>query len=70
MNSEEENQIDELASDLGDLKTTVEELEIDRPAKVDAENLISIKAGLDQAIDATKELEDQQEEAGSAEPKE
>ena len=66
----EEDDVDEinrLTSDLEDLKTTVEELQIDPPANVDPEDLEAMKGALQQASDATDRIEDQQEEDTSPE---
>ena len=60
--SDDVDKINDLTSDLEDLKTTVEELQVDPPANVDAESLQAVKAALQQASDATDEIEDQQEE--------
>ena len=57
------DKINDLTSDLEDLKTTVEELQVDPPANVDAESLQAVKAALQQATDATDAIEDQQEES-------
>jgi hypothetical protein len=70
MEHTEEDDVDEinrLTSDLEDLKTTVEELQIDPPANVDPEDLEAMKGALQQASDATDRIEDQQEEDTSPE---
>ena len=61
--SDDVDRINDLTSDLEDLKTTVEELQVDPPANVDAESLQAVKAALQQATDATDAIEDQQEES-------
>ena len=60
--NDDEDKINDLTSDLEDLKTTVEELQVDPPTNVDAESLQAVKAALQQASDATDEIEDQQDE--------
>ena len=55
------DKINDLTSDLEDLKTTVEELQVDPPPNVNAESLQAVKAALQQATDATDAIEDQQE---------
>jgi hypothetical protein len=62
---DDEDTINNLTSDLEDLKTTVEELQINPPTNVDAESLQAVKAALQQASDATDEIEDQQEEGAT-----
>ena len=65
-----EDTINELADDLEDLKTTVEELHADPPADVDPDTLQRVQGALQDARDATAELEDQLEEGGTPVPKE
>ena len=60
------DKINDLTSDLEDLKTTVEELQVEPPANVKAESLQAVKAALQQATDATDEIEDQQEESATS----
>lgn len=60
------DKINDLTSDLEDLKTSVEELQVDPPANVDAESLQAVKAALQQATDATDAIEDQQKESATA----
>jgi hypothetical protein len=62
MGTEAEKKLDELASDLDDLKTTVEELQVDPPSHVASEDLDPIADALEQATDATDELDEQAEE--------
>ena len=62
---DDEDKINNLTSDLEDLKTTVEELQVDPATNVDAESLQAVKAALQQASDATDEIEDQQEESAT-----
>ena len=68
--SDNDDKLHELASSMEDLKTTVEELEIDPPADVDPASLDRVKDALEDAVAATDELEDQQEEASAPSPKE
>ena len=56
-----DDQINEVANDLEDLKTTVEELQSDPPSDIDPHSLDRLKDALDDAVDASEELEDQQE---------
>ena len=63
---DDEDKINDLTSDLEDLKTTVEELQVDPPTNVKAESLQAVKAALQQASDATDEIEDQQEESATS----
>ena len=65
--NDDEDKINDLTSDLEDLKTTVEELQVDPPKNVDAESLQAVKAALQQASDATDEIEDQQDEDATSE---
>ena len=51
-----ERKLDELASDLDDLRVTVEELQDELPSESDTEPLKAIKTALEQASDATDEL--------------
>ena len=68
--ADSDDQINEVANDLGDLKTTVEELQVDPPSDIDPNSLDRLKNALDDAVEATNELEDQQEEANTPQPKE
>lgn len=63
MGAHKDEQIDELASDLDDLKTTVEELEADPPDGLDPASLRRLEEALGRASDVTNELEDQSEDA-------
>jgi hypothetical protein len=62
MATEKQDKLDEFASDLDDLIVTVEELELERPEDGDGENLKTIRAALEQASEATTELENRQED--------
>jgi hypothetical protein len=63
-----DDQLNEVAADIEDLKTTVEELQSDPCSDIDPDSLDRLKNALDNAIDVTDELEDQQDEADA--PKE
>ena len=65
-----DDEINEIATDLEDLKTTVEELQTDPPADMDPDALDRIKGALDVAVDATDDLEEEQEDANAPKPKE
>ena len=56
MTKEHDDKIDALASDLDDMKLTVEELQDEVPSDEDAEALTKVKTALEQASDATEEL--------------
>ena len=68
--TDNDEKLNELTSSLEDLKTTVEELEIDPPADVDPASLNRVKDALEDAVSATDDLEDRQEEANAPAPKE
>ena len=61
------DKVNDLTSDLEDLKTTVEELQVDSSTKIDRKSLEAVKGALQQATDATDEIEDQQEESTASE---
>ena len=68
--ADSDDPINEVASDIEDLKTTVEELQNDPPSDIDPDSLDRLENALDDAVDATAELEDQQDEADVHQPKE
>jgi len=68
--SDNDEKLNELTSSLEDLTTTVEELEIDPEADFDPASLNRVKDALEDAVAATDDLEDQQEEADARAPKE
>ena len=68
--ADSDDRINEVASDIQDLNTTVEELQNDLPSDIDPDSLDRLKNALDDAVDATDELEDQQDEADAFQPKE
>ena len=65
-----DDEISEIATDLEDLKTNVEELQTNSPPDIDPGALDRVKGALEDAIDATDELQEQQEEANAPQPKE
>jgi hypothetical protein len=67
--SDSDEKLNELTSSLEDLKTTVEELEVDPAADIDPASLDRVKDALEDAVAATDELEDRQEEADAPPPK-
>ena len=67
--TDSDDQINEIADDLQDLKTNVEELQTDPPAHIDPDSLDGLKNALDEAVGATDELEEQQEQADAPPPK-
>ena len=66
--SDSEDKLNELTSSLEDLKTTIEELQVDPPADVDPASLDRVDDALTDAVAATDEIEDQQEEADPLAP--
>lgn len=68
--ADSDNTINEVASDIEDLKTTVEELQSDPPSDIDPSSLDRLENALDDAVDATAALEDQQDGADAPHPKE
>jgi hypothetical protein len=56
--SDSQRKIEDVAADLDDLKTTVEELEIDAAVQSNKPELRRIKQALDEASDATDALDD------------
>jgi hypothetical protein len=61
MSSDASDKIDEVANDLDELKTTVEELENDPPSDVEPQSLQKLERALDDASAAADELEEQEE---------
>ena len=61
------DKVNELTSDLEDLKTTVEELQIDAVTHIDPKSLQAVKDALQQATDATDKIEDDQDENSATE---
>jgi hypothetical protein len=62
--SDAERKIDELASDLDDLTTTVEELEMDTSDPQKAGDLRRLQRALEHASDAADAVDDSIDEAG------
>jgi hypothetical protein len=56
MTAERLNKIDQLATDLDDLKLTVEELQDELPADAATDSLARVATALEQASDATEEF--------------
>ena len=55
------DKVDELTSGLDELKTTVEELQIEPAGDSDAGRLESVKSALDQASEAADEIEEERD---------
>jgi len=62
MNPDPQRQVEEIASDLDDLSTTVEELQIDPSLEPDSANLHKLEQALENASDATDALDQQLED--------
>ena len=62
MTSDPQRKIDELASDLDDLTTTVEELEIDAADDATAAELARLQRALERASDAADAVDDKMDE--------
>ena len=60
--ADSDDRINEVANDIEDLKTTVEELQSDPTSDIDSDALGRLGNALDEAVGATDELEDQQDE--------
>jgi hypothetical protein len=61
------DKVNALTSDLEDLKTTVEELQIDPVTRIDPKSLQAVKDALQQATDATDDIEEDQEKSAASE---
>ena len=57
MSNEHRHEIDEIASDVDDLKNLVEEIEDDTPPGVSRHSINSLKHALEDASDAADDLE-------------
>jgi hypothetical protein len=68
--ADNDDKINEVANDIENLKTTVEELRNDPSSDIDPDPLARLENALDDAVDATGELEDQQDVADAPQPKE
>ena len=68
--ADNDDKINEVANDIENLKTTVEELRSDPSSDIDPDPLARLENALDDAVDATGELEDQQDVADAPKPKE
>ena len=62
MNPDPQRKVEELASDLDDLATTVDELQIDPSLEPDSANLHKLERALEDATDATDALDQQLED--------
>ncbi len=62
MNPDPQRKVEEIASDLDDLATTVEELQIDPSLQPELPNLHKLEQALDNASDATDALDQQLED--------
>ncbi len=62
MTSDPRRKIDELASELDDLTTTVEELEMDATTEADATELKRLQRALENASDAADAVDDEMDE--------
>jgi hypothetical protein len=68
--ADNDDKINEVANDIENLKTTVEELRNDPSSDIAPDPLERLEHALDDAVDATDELEDQQDVADATRPKE
>jgi len=68
--ADSDDRINEVANDIENLKTTVEELRSDPSSDIAPDPLKRLENALEDAVNATDELEDQQDEADAARPKE
>ena len=68
--ADNDDKINEVANDIENLKATVEELRSDPSSDIDPDPLARLENALDDAVDATGELEDQQDVADAPQPKE
>ena len=68
--ADNDDKINEVANDIENLKTTVEELRSDPSSDIDPDPLARLENALDDAVDARGELEDQQDVADAPQPKE
>jgi hypothetical protein len=62
MNPDPQRKVEEIASDLDDLATTVEELQIDPSLEPESPNLHKLEQALENASDATDALDQQLED--------
>jgi hypothetical protein len=58
---DDDDKVDELTSGLDELKTTVEELQIETAAGIDAGQLETVRSALEQASDAADEIEQERD---------
>ena len=67
--SDSQDRIDEIADNIRDLRTNVEELQSEPPADLDTESLKRLRGALEHAVDASDRLEDDLEEIDPGQPK-
>jgi hypothetical protein len=58
---DDEDKLDELTSGLQELKTTVEELQIETATGIDASRLDALRSALEDASDAADEIEQERD---------
>ena len=58
---DDDDKVDELTSGLDELKTTVEELQIETATGIDAGQLETVRSALEQASDAADEIEQERD---------
>jgi hypothetical protein len=58
---DDDDKVDELTSGLDELKTTVEELQIETATGIDAGQLEAVRSALEQASDAADEIEQERD---------
>jgi hypothetical protein len=58
---DDNDKVDELTSGLDDLKTTVEELQIETATGIDAGQLEAVRSALEQASDAADEIQQERD---------
>jgi len=59
--TQDDDKVDELTSGLDELKTTVEELQIETATGIDAGQLEAVRSALEQASDAADEIEQERD---------
>jgi hypothetical protein len=64
---DDDDKVDELTSGLDDLKTTVEELQIETATDIDAGRLEAVRSALEHASEAAEEIEDERDSGEPAE---
>ena len=64
---DDNDKVDELTSGLDELKTTVEELELETATDIDAGRLAAVKSALEQASGAADQIEEERDSDDPAE---